>query len=499
MSRDFNGFRVTILGLGIFTGGAASARYCAIRGAEVTVTDLQSEQALRKSIESLSEWPIRYVLGEHHEKDITDADLVVVGPAVHDESPFLRLAMERNVPLTTEMNLVFEECNRPIIGITGSNGKTTTTSLIAALFRSVYPATLEGGNIGRSVLNELNSEVFSEEGIGRKKFTSSEPLRLDAESKSEFPVVLEMSSFQLHRLAWIRRSPTVAVVTNLSPNHLDWHGTFEAYEEAKQHIVRYQSKDDLAVLNADDYRLRRWGNFCPGQVVWFSKEKPVKIGCYLRDGMVVYRNTEGERTVCPADSLRLPGPHNQANLLAAVTVACHHGIPSSVIQSTVEAFEGVEHRLEKVGKFNGVDYYNDSACTTPESTVTALRAIDKDVVLIAGGYDKGMAFHNMAEEVIRRTIAVVLIGMTGDKIESTIRQKKTTGKPLTARAETLEEAVLLSADLAHPGDVVIMSPGCASYDMFTNFEERGKRFKAAVMKLEETNNDTQSSKLSSRN
>ena len=199
--------------------------------------------------------------------------------------------MERNVPLTTEMNLVFEECNRPIIGITGSNGKTTTTSLIAALFRSVYPATLEGGNIGRSVLNELNSEVFSEEGIGRKKFTSSEPLRLDAESKSDFPVVLEMSSFQLHRLAWIRRSPTVAVVTNLSPNHLDWHGTFEAYEEAKQHIVRYQSKDDLAVLNADDYRLRRWGNFCPGQVVWFSKEKPVKIGCYLRDGMVAVSYT----------------------------------------------------------------------------------------------------------------------------------------------------------------------------------------------------------------
>ena len=470
MSRDFTGCRVTILGLGVFSGGVGSARYFAARGATVTVTDLKPAEALRTSIDTLSPWSIRYVLGEHREEDITGADLVVVGPAVRDDSPFLRLARERGIPLTTEINLVFENCKRPIIGITGSNGKTTTTRLAASLFRSVDPATLEGGNLGRSVLNDID----------------------DQESAS--PVVLELSSFQLHRLAWIRRSPGVAVVTNLSPNHLDWHGTFDAYEEAKQHIVRYQSERDRVVLNADDERLRGWASLCPGRVTWFSMSRPVESGCYLRDGQVVYRDAEGEsdsrveRTVCPLDSLRLPGPHNQANLLAAVTVACLEGIPSPVIQSTVETFRGVEHRLEKVGDIGGVSYYNDSACTTPASTVTALRAFNKPVVLIAGGYDKGTAFDEMAAEIGRSSRAVVLIGATGGAIETAIktaiRETRATDGPDIARAETLNDAVRQCAGLARPGDVVVLSPGCASYDMFTNFEERGQRFKAAVAALE---------------
>ena len=478
MSRDFTGCRVTILGLGVLTGGASSARYFADRGADVTVTDLLPADTLRTSIDALSQWPVRYVLGEHREEDITRADLVVVGPAVRDDSPFLRLALERGIPLTTEINLVFENCKRPIIGITGSNGKTTTTRLIGALFRAVHSATLEGGNLGRSVLNDID----------------------DQESAS--PVVLELSSFQLHRLAWIRRSPRVAVVTNMSPNHLDWHGTFDAYEQAKQHIVHYQSPGDQVVLNADDERLQGWTPLCRGRVAWFSMKGPVETGCFLRDGQVVYRAAEGERgatgngeaayvsdsagerEVCPLDSLKLPGPHNQANLLAAVTVACLGGIPTPVIRSTVEAFRGVEHRLEEVGVVDGIGYYNDSACTTPDSTVTALQAFEKPVVLIAGGYDKGMAFDGMAEETVRRARAVVLIGVTAGAIETAIRGNRATDTPVIAHAETLDDAVRQSAGLARPGDVVVLSPGCASYDMFTNFEERGQRFKAAVAALE---------------
>ena len=460
MSRDFTGCRVTILGLGVFSGGVGSARYFAARGAAVTVTDLKPAEALRTSIDALSPWPIRYVLGEHREEDITGADLVVVGPAVRDDSPFLRLARERGIPLTTEINLVFENCKRPIIGITGSNGKTTTTRLVASLFRSVDPATLEGGNLGRSVLNDID----------------------DQESAS--PVVLELSSFQLHRLAWIRRSPGVAVVTNLSPNHLDWHGTFDAYEEAKQHIVRYQSERDRVVLNTDYERLQGWTSLCRGRVAWFSMKGPVETGCFLRDGQVIYRDAEGERTVCPADSLPLPGPHNQANLLAAVTVACLESIPSPVIQSTVKTIQGVEHRLEKVGDIGSVSYYNDSACTTPASTITALRAFKKPVVLIAGGYDKGTAFDEMAAEIGRSSRAVVLIGVTGGTIETAIRGNRATDAPVVAHAKTLDDAVRQSAGLARAGDVVVLSPGCASYDMFTNFEERGQRFKAAVAALE---------------
>ena len=518
MSRDFTGKRVTVLGLGVLSGGVASARYFAVRGADVTVTDLQPAEALRKSIDALAPWPVRYVLGEHRDEDITGADLVVVGPAVRDDSPFLRLARDRGIPLTTETNLVFENCRRPIIGITGSNGKTTTTRLIGAMFQAVDPATLVGGNIGRAVLNEL------------------------ADQASSSPVVLELSSFQLHRLAWIRQSPGVALVTNLSPNHLDWHGTFDAYEEAKQHIVHYQTPEDVVVLNADDKRLRGWEDLCPGRVSWFSMEGPVETGCYVRDGQVVFRSPAGEngaadksgganerdpvgegdpdiggppdeRVVCPVDALRLPGPHNRANLLAAVTTACLWGIPASVIRSTVEAFRGVEHRLEELAEINDVGFYNDSACTTPASTITALRAFDAPVVLIAGGYDKGMSFDGMASELVRRARAAVLIGATADAIESAIVKagvahaaganagaalaaggkanathtaagKAGTTDALTiARSDSLDDAVRQSAGLARPGDVVVLSPGCASYDMFTNYEERGRRFKEAVAAL----------------
>ena len=543
MSREFKGKRVTVLGLGVLSGGAASARYFAARGADVTVTDLLPAEALRKSIDALDPWPVRYVLGEHREEDITGADLVVVGPAVRDDSPFLRLARDRGVPLTTEINLVFETCRRPVIGITGSNGKTTTTRLVGALYQAVDPETLVGGNIGRAVLNEL--EDCAGEGEPGGEFdgaagSADAPLSVEAPAGS--PVILELSSFQLHRLAWIRRSPGLAVVTNLSPNHLDWHGTFDAYEQAKQHIVHYQSPKDVVVLNADDERLRKWAAFCPGRVAWFSMEGPVETGCFVRDGQVVFRggsserdgfgergaskaggasaerDTAAERAICSVDGLRLPGPHNLANLLAAVTAACLGGIPPSVIRSTVEAFRGVEHRLEEVAVINGVGYYNDSACTTPASTVTALRAFDAPVVLIAGGYDKGTAFDDMAEEIVRRARAVVLIGATADAIETAIGKAGGAGTadvdpavvnsavaisaggdagamkspvantdvakpPVIARAETLDAAVRKSAGLARPGDVVVLSPACASYDMFTNFEERGLRFKEAVAAL----------------
>ena len=297
MSRDFKGKRVTVLGLGVLSGGVASARYFAARGADVTVTDLLPAEALRKSIDALAPWPVRYVLGEHREEDITGADLVVVGPAVRDDSPFLRLARDRGVPLTTEMNLVFETCRRPVIGITGSNGKTTTTRLVGALYQAVDPETLVGGNIGRAVLNELED---GGEGEG-----PGEAVDGHSEAPAGSPVILELSSFQLQRLAWIRRSPGLAVVTNLSPNHLDWHGTFDAYEQAKRHIVHYQSPEDVVVLNADDERLREWAAFCPGRVAWFSMEGPVETGCYVRDGQVVFRDGAGGRRL---RRRAVPGP-----------------------------------------------------------------------------------------------------------------------------------------------------------------------------------------------
>ena len=485
VSREFAGRRVTILGLGVFSGGTSSARYFAAQGADVTVTDLQSDKELSTSIKSLSNWPIRYVLGEHREKDIIDADLVVVNPAIKIENPFVQLAQNRGIPLTTETNLVFQLSNRPIIGITGSNGKTTTTQLIGELLRSVYPTTLVGGNIGKSVLNELNNE--SKNVALKPKFENL----LDSKKSPSYtsgendptPLVLELSSFQLQRLSWIQKSPQLAVVTNLSPNHLDWHGSFESYEEAKRYIGLYQNDNNQIVLNADDKQLRMWKDFCPGQVVWFSTERSVKKGCYLHNGQIIYRDKNDEKIVCSSRSFQLPGRHNQANLVAAVTLACLAGIPPPLIQSTVENFKAVEHRLEKVGIINAISYYNDSACTTPTSTVTALRAFENPLILIAGGYDKGIDFDNMAEEINLRARAVILIGSTGDRIEQAIK-KNTSYNTEVIRAKTLDEAVYVSSVIAQPKDTVLLSPGCASYDMFVNFEERGNKFKAAVIELD---------------
>jgi UDP-N-acetylmuramoylalanine--D-glutamate ligase len=455
----YAGQRVTILGLGLFSGGVSTARFFASGGARVTVTDLKPAGALQASIAALEGLPIRYVLGEHRAEDLLSADLVVVGPAVPDTSPYLRLARERGIPVTTEMNLVFERCRAPIIGVTGSNGKTTTTSLVGALCRAHDARAVVGGNIGRSVLNEIDA------------------------TPPDTTVVLELSSFQLHRLAWIGRSPHMAVVTNLSPNHLDWHGTYEAYEAAKQQIVRYQTANDLAILNADDPRLCAWAPLCAGRVLWFSAESTVEAGGCIRDGRIVFRDGDRERVVCPVEAILIPGPHNRANVLAAVTAAAGHGLPLALIPPVIAGFRGVAHRLERVAERDGVRYYNDSASTTPESTIIALRAFDAPIILIAGGYDKGMSFDTLAGEAARRAKAVVLIGKTAEAIEEAIRKQPDGARLMVVRASSMEDAVDRCRALAAPGDVAVLSPGCASYDMFINFEDRGNQFKAAVERL----------------
>ncbi|MBM3264594.1 MAG: UDP-N-acetylmuramoyl-L-alanine--D-glutamate ligase [candidate division Zixibacteria bacterium] len=452
---SYTGLRVTVLGLGLFSGGVATARFFARHGAQVTVTDRKPAEKLQPSIDALAGLPIRFVLGEHREGDMLAADLLVVGPAVQDDSPYFRLALAHGIPVTTEMNIFFDRCPAPIVGVTGSNGKTTTTSLIAAFCRARDARSVVGGNIGHSLLDEIDA------------------------ISPDTTVVLELSSFQLHRLAWIGRSPHVAVVTNLSPNHLDWHGTYEAYTEAKRQIVRFQTAADTAVLNADDPELRRWADDSAGRVLWFGLDAQIREGAAVYNGAIVFRDGMREHSICPVDTIRIPGRHNLANTLAAVAGACACGIEPAALAPVLAEFRGVVHRLERVRELDGVRYYNDSASTTPESAVTALRAFDDPVVLIAGGYDKGMPFDAMAAEAMRRARAVVLIGVAAETIEKALAAS---GGPLpvVAHAATLKEAVRRSQQLACPGDTVVLSPGCASYDMFVNFEDRGQQFKTEV-------------------
>jgi len=448
------GKRITVMGLGLFGGGLGIARYLVRHGARVTVTDLRTEDQLEESVRALKGLSVVLKLGGHDPADFTDADRIFVNPAVPKTSEYLALARNNGVPLDTEMNLFFRECPSPILGVTGSNGKTTTTALFGAMLRRADPSTLVGGNIGGSLLDEL------------------EALR------SDVPVVLELSSFQLEDLRAIQRSPQISVVLNLTPNHLDRHGTMEAYAAAKRTILDYQTCDDLAVLNAEDPIVREWKAACKGRILFFGMERTSAGGAFVEKGLIVFE--EGRRRVplCRVDELRLLGNHNLRNALAATVAACAFGAPPEAIGGALRTFEGVEHRLELVREIDGVRYYNDSIATTPESTVAALRAFDAPVVLIAGGYDKGISFDELGGIIAERTRALILIGATAGRIASAVRPY--VSDLSISECDTLPEAVRLAANLAHSGDVVLLSPACASYDMFRNFEDRGRQFKEIV-------------------
>jgi UDP-N-acetylmuramoylalanine--D-glutamate ligase len=498
MKIDFANKRVTLMGLGLFGGGVGAARFLIRQGASLTITDLRSDQVLAESVEALKGLPIAFRLGEHREADFREADVVVVSPAVPRESPFLQMAREAGTTVVARDNLIFQWCPAPILGVTGSNGKTTTVSLIGAMFRRVHPGTIVGGNIGGSVLDQIE------------------------EIHADTPVILELSSFQLEDLQEIGMSPHVAVVTNLSPNHLDRHGTFEEYVRAKKGIIHHQRADDVAILNYDDPAVRLWAGECPGKVIFFSVREPLPEGVFVQDGRIVVRIDPAsfaprrpQRTqrrpprkeptsessahsarsavrtpngvaedICGTEELILPGRHNVENALAATAAAWISGVGKGPIAEVLRSFEGVAHRLEFVREIQGVRYYNDSIATTPESVIAALDAFEGGIVLIAGGSDKGISFDRLADEIVRKAKAVVLIGTTASKIAARVEARRgSKDLPSVMRCDSLEEAVRHAQKWAQSGDVVLLSPACASYDMFRNFEDRGNRFKALVERL----------------
>ena len=450
---DLGGRRVTVMGLGRFGGGVGVARFLADQGADVTVTDLDTPENLADSMAELGN-EVVYHLGGHRAEDFTDTDLVVVNPAVQPGNEFVRLARESGVPVTTEINLFFERCPARIIGVTGSVGKTTTVSMIGAALGS--EGVWVGGNIGRSLLGKLG--------------------RMGAGDL----VVLELSSAQLERLGPTGRAPPVTVVTNISPNHIDWHGSMESYVAAKRHIVTNQRVGDVAVLNADDPVLREWAADCPARVIPFSTGGELDEGVFLRDRALVARSGGAETEVLRTDAMTLPGAHNVANAAAAVAACAAVGAGLALAGDRLAAFEGAEHRLEFVREVGGVRYYNDSKATTPESSIAALRAFREPTVLILGGRDKGVEYDELAAEAARCR-AVVLVGEMAERLDALLAERAPDVERV--RAASFEDVARLAASAAQPGDMVLLSPACTSYDLFKNFEERGRAFKALVARL----------------
>ncbi|TWJ33140.1 UDP-N-acetylmuramoyl-L-alanine--D-glutamate ligase [Geobacter argillaceus] len=441
-----------ILVVGLARTGVATARFLAGRGARVTVTDQRTEPQLQEQLDQLAGLPIRYVLGRHDAADFAASDLVVVSPGVPQESPYLAAARGAGRPVITEIELASRFITAPLVVITGTNGKTTTTTLTGEIFAACGFATVVGGNIGTPLI-EL---VAADEPIER--------------------VVVEISSFQLEWIDTFR--PTVAVLLNITEDHLDRYPGMTEYIAAKGRIFENQTSDDFAVLNLDDPLARAFADRVKAKVVPMSQQQELVEGIFHRDGVIVWR-WQGREERFPVAGYHLKGVHNIENIMAALAATLLLGCDAADAQAAVTAFRGLPHRMELVRTVNGVPWYEDSKATNVGSVQKALASFD-NITLIAGGKDKGGSYAPLAELVRERVRHLVLIGEAKERIARELGHLSDTR--LTG---SLEEAVTLAAALTGPGGVVLFSPACSSFDMFKDYAERAERFKALVRALPE--------------
>ena len=450
---DLKNKRVLVVGLG--KSGVASALFLKARGARVTVSDTKTQDELKEEIPRLLDEGIAVETGGHGERTFQNQDLIVVSPGVPLDAPPLLQAKALGEKVIGEIELAAQFFPGKIVAITGSNGKTTTTTLAGdVVVNGGFPVVV-GGNIGKPAISLVD------------------------EADQDTIAVLEVSSFQLETIETFR--PHIAVILNITPDHLDRHRTFEAYTNAKARIFENQKGDDFAVLNADDPTCAKLSSRTRGQVFWFSRRKEVKSGAYVHDGRILFRDHNGQREVMLASEILLKGSHNVENVLAAVCIGMLSGVEPRRISKAVREFRAVEHRLEHVATVRGVEYYNDSKATNVDATIKALESFPANVHLILGGKDKGSDYSVLNDLLRQRTKRVFTIGAAAGKIESQIK-----GASEIVHAETLENAVRLASDSAHPGDIVLLAPACASFDQFRNYEHRGKVFKELVSSLSES-------------
>ncbi len=451
---ELNNKRVLVVGLG--KSGVASALFLKAHGARVTVSDTKSGDELRNEIPALLDHGITVETGGHGERTFRGQDLIVVSPGVPVDAPPLIQARTLGIAVIGEIELAARFLPGPIIAITGSNGKTTTTTLIGEILEKVGVSSLVGGNIGTPAIS------FA----GR--------------AKADTVIVLEVSSFQLETIETFR--PKVAVVLNVTSDHLDRHRTFEAYAAAKARIFENQNTGDFAVLNADDPACVAMAAQTGGQVFWFSRQKEVERGAFVGRSSIVFRDGNQEREVIPVAEIPLKGAHNLENVLAAVCAGALMGCATEKIRQAVREFKAVEHRLEFVATVRGVDYYNDSKATNVDATIKALESFPANIHLILGGKDKGSDYTLLNDLLRQRVKRVYTIGSAAGKIESQI-SASIAGHTELVYAETLANAVHKAHAAAQPGDVVLLAPACASFDQFKNYEQRGQMFKEMVRGL----------------
>ena len=449
---EVTGKKVLVFGSGI--SGIGAVKLLEDHGAEVILYDGNDKLDKVAMKEQLGDGvKAEIILGEFPEKLIDTLDIAVLSPGVPTDLPVVNAMRDKKVAVIGEVELAYAFGKGDVLAITGTNGKTTTTTLLGEIMKAYKEHTYVVGNIGN-------------------------PYTVAARQMEEDAVaVAEMSSFQLESIVTFR--PKVSAILNFTPDHLDRHHTMEAYVNAKKNIAKNQTAEDYCILNYEDERTREFGEHIDAQVIYFSSRQKLEKGIYLDNGNMIYKNPE-EVIVCNVDELQLLGMHNYENYMAAVAMAAVYGVPMDIIRKVIRAFKGVEHRIEYVTEKNGVVYYNDSKGTNPDAAIKGIQAMNRRTVLLGGGYDKGSEFTEWINAFDGKVKKLILIGATKEKIAADAEK---CGFHDYVFADTFEEAVLLAAKTAESGEAVLLSPACASWGMFPNYEVRGDEFKRIVNSL----------------
>ena len=459
------------MGLGLIGGGVETVKWLVKEGAKVLVTDLKTKKELKHSLEKLKKLPVKYHLGKHFASDFKRPDLIIKNPGVSNNSPFLKIAKKNKIPIETDISLFFKLYQGQIIGITGTKGKSTTASLIYEILKSAGLPVKIGGNIGQSPLKYLNVKML-------KRFNVI--------------MVLELSSWQLESLAQDKISPKIAVITNIYPDHLNRYKNLSEYIEAKKNIFKYQKPDDFVILNYDCQILRKLIKKISGRLILFSQKSipPIRansgVVVFVKKDKIFLKNIKQKQKICSLKNIKLLGRHNLENILAAVAIASLYQIKPKIISQVLEKFSGLSNRLELIKIVKNIKYYNDTAATTPEATIAALKALtnnkthtlDKKIILLAGGADKKLKFKKLAKIIRKKCRAVILF--TGTASPKLKKQLSIINYHPIYEVGSMKEAVEKAKNLARPREIILLSPACASFGLFSPLEIRQKNILSKI-------------------
>ena len=463
--EDLKNKRITIMGLGLNQGGLGVTRFLAKAGAKILVTDLKTKEELEPSLEKLKDFNIKYILGRHREEDFINTDMVIQNPAVPHNSKYLKIAQSQGIPIETDLDLFFQLCpSKNIIAVAGTKGKSTVSQLIYHIFKEAQKDTILAGNIGISVLDileKINPQTW---------------------------IILEISTWQMEGIKDRKFKPHTTILNNILPDHLDRYSNFEKYAQAEKLIFKYQQSNDNLVVNFDNKETHRAKRETNSKVYWFSAKKKIEPGCYLENDELFFQSREYKMPFAKISDLPLPGPHNLENILAASTVGFIHNVPGEIILKALKSFPGVPYRLEFIGEFRGVKFYNDTCATTPEATLAALESFPKHpIILFLGGKDKKLNYENFAKAIGQDKKVKKIILLQHPAYDASLKILSALKKHLDSEkiilTSSLKVGVEAALQQAQANDIILLSPAAASFGMFKNEFDRGDQFNKIVKNL----------------